>query len=300
MTTIGFAGLGAMGAPIAGRLLQGNQLYGTNRTRAKASALIERGLRWRDTPREIAAAAQVVFSMVTDDAALAAITSGPDGILAGLQPGALYIDMSTVSPAASRDLASQVLAAGATMIDAPVSGSVPAAETGTLAIMVRGPEAAFQAAAPLLHQLGSNVTHVGGNGQGLLLKLAINISLATQMLAFSEGMLLAERGGIDPGLAARAMTASAVGSPMLLARAPLVLDLPEQAWFEMRLMHKDIRLALEAARESGVPLPAASAAEAALSQAEDLGYGHRDIAGLRQVLARIPANAAADARPRAA
>jgi 3-hydroxyisobutyrate dehydrogenase-like beta-hydroxyacid dehydrogenase len=300
MTTIGFAGLGAMGAPIAGRLLQGNQLYGTNRTRAKASALIERGLRWRDTPREIAAAAQVVFSMVTDDAALAAITSGPDGILAGLQPGALYIDMSTVSPAASRDLASQVLAAGATMIDAPVSGSVPAAETGTLAIMVGGPEAAFQAAAPLLHQLGSNVTHVGGNGQGLLLKLAINISLATQMLAFSEGMLLAERGGIDPGLAARAMTASAVGSPMLLARAPLVLDLPEQAWFEMRLMHKDIRLALEAARESGVPLPAASAAEAALSQAEDLGYGHRDIAGLRQVLARIPANAAADARPRAA
>ncbi len=300
MTTIGFAGLGAMGAPIAGRLLQGNQLYGTNRTRAKASALIERGLRWRDTPREVAAAAQVVFSMVTDDAALAAITSGPDGILAGLQPGALYIDMSTVSPAASRDLASQVLAAGATMIDAPVSGSVPAAETGTLAIMVGGPEAAFQAAAPLLHQLGSNVTHVGGNGQGLLLKLAINISLATQMLAFSEGMLLAERGGIDPGLAARAMTASAVGSPMLLARAPLVLDLPEQAWFEMRLMHKDIRLALEAARESGVPLPAASAAEAALSQAEDLGYGHRDIAGLRQVLARIPANAAADARPRAA
>jgi 3-hydroxyisobutyrate dehydrogenase-like beta-hydroxyacid dehydrogenase len=300
MTTIGFVGLGAMGAPIAGRLLQGNQLYGTNRTRAKASSLIEHGLRWRDTPREVAAAAQVVFSMVTDDAALAAITSGPDGILAGLQPGALYIDMSTVSPAASRELASQVLAAGATMIDAPVSGSVPAAETGTLAIMVGGPEAAFRAAAPLLHRLGSNVTHVGGNGQGLLLKLAINISLATQMLAFSEGILLAERGGIDPGLAARAMTASAIGSPMLLARAPLVLDLPEQAWFEMRLMHKDIRLALEAARESSVPLPAASAADAALNQAEDLGYGHRDIAGLRQVLARIPAKAAADDRPRAA
>lgn len=300
MTTIGFAGLGAMGAPIAGRLLPGNQLYGTNRTRAKASSLIEQGLRWRDTPREVAAAAQMVFSMVTDDAALAAITSGPDGILAGLQPGALYIDMSTVSPAASRDLASQVLAAGATMIDAPVSGSVPAAETGTLAIMVGGPEAAFRAAAPLLHRLGSNVTQVGGNGQGLLLTLAINISLATQMLAFSEGMLLAERGGIDPGLAARAMTAAAIGSPMLLARAPLVLDLPEQAWFEMRLMHKDIRLALEAARESSVPLPAAAAADAALSQAEDLGYGHRDIAGLRQVLARIPANAAADAGPRAA
>ena len=206
-------GLGSMGAPLAGRLLGGNQVYGTNRTRAKASALIEQGLIWRDTPREAAAGAQVVFSMVTDDAALAAITSGPDGILAGLSPGTVYADMSTVSPQASRELARRVHWAGATMIDAPVSGSVPAAETGTLAIMAGGPKEAFQAVAPLLRRLGSSITHVGGNGQGLLLKLAINISLAAQMLAFSEGMLLAERGGIDPALAARAMTGSAIGSP---------------------------------------------------------------------------------------
>ena len=202
---------------------------------------------WRDTPREAAAGAEVVFSMVTDDAALAAITSGPDGILAGLWPGAIYVDMSTVSPQASRELARRVHWAGATMIDAPVSGSVPAAETGTLAIMAGGPDDAFQQVEPLLRRLGRSVTHVGGNGQGLLLKLAINISLATQMLAFSEGMLLAERGGIDPGLAARAMTESAIGSPMLKARVPLVLDLPEQAWFDVQLMHKDIRLALDTA-----------------------------------------------------
>ena len=309
MNRIGFVGLGSMGAPIAGRLLPGNQVQGTNRTKAKAVALIEQGLTWRDTPREAAAGAQVVFSMVTDDAALAAITSGPDGILAGLWPGTIYVDMSTVSPQASRELARRVRWAGATMIDAPVSGSVPAAKTGTLAIMAGGPAEAFDMVAPLLRRLGRSVTHVGGNGQGLLLKLAINISLAAQMLAFSEGMLLAERGGIDPGLAARTMTESAIGSPMLKARAPLALDLPEHPWFDVQLMHKDIRLALETARQSGVPLPAALAADSALSQAEKLGYGHRDIAGLFQALAQAaaapaeadePASSAVGAEPKAA
>jgi 3-hydroxyisobutyrate dehydrogenase-like beta-hydroxyacid dehydrogenase len=292
MTTIGFVGLGSMGAPLARRLLRGNRVYGTNRTPAKAAALLEQGLIWRDTPREVAAATTVVFSMVTDDAALAAITGGPDGVLAGLRPGTLYVEMSTVSPQASRELAGQVRAAGATMIDAPVSGSVPAANSGTLTIMVGGPETAFHAAKPLLYQIGDSVTHVGRNGQGVLLKLAINISLATQILAFSEGMLLAQRGGIDPRLAARAMTASAIGSPMLQARAPLVLDLPEQAWFDVELMHKDIRLALQAARGSNIALPAASAADRELSLAEQMGYGHRDIAGLYQVLARSAAQRA--------
>jgi 3-hydroxyisobutyrate dehydrogenase-like beta-hydroxyacid dehydrogenase len=303
MTAIGFVGLGAMGAPLAARLLPGNEVSGTNRTRAKAGALIEQGMIWRDTPREVASGAQVLFSMVTDDDALAAITEGPDGILAGLWPGTVYVDMSTVSPRASRDLARRVRAVGAIMIDAPVSGSVPAAESGTLAIMVGGPEEAFLTAQPLLRRLGRSVTHVGDNGQGLLLKLAINISLAAQMLAFSEGMLLAERGGIDPALAARAMTESGIGSPMLQARAPLVLDLPEQAWFDVQLMHKDIRLALDAARQSQVPLPAATAADGVLDRAEKLGYGHRDIASLFQVLAQAgagPGTPASDAASDAA
>jgi 3-hydroxyisobutyrate dehydrogenase-like beta-hydroxyacid dehydrogenase len=284
-----------MGAPIAGRLLEGNRVYGTNRTQSKAAPLIGRGLIWRATPHDVAAAADIVFSMVTDAAALAAITSGPDGILAGLRPGAVYVDMSTVSPLASRELAGLVHAAGAAMLDAPVSGSVPAAESGTLSIMVGGPERAFGTAEPLLRMLGSTVTYMGGNGKGLLLKLAINISLAAQMLAFSEGLLLAERGGIDRQLAADTMSASAIGSPMLKARVPLVLDLPEQPWFDMRLMHKDIRLALEAARgEHGIPLPTASAADSVLTTAEEMGYGHRDIAGFLEVLSRISAPAAPD------
>jgi 3-hydroxyisobutyrate dehydrogenase-like beta-hydroxyacid dehydrogenase len=288
MTTIGFAGLGAMGSRIAGRLLAaGHQVYGTNRTPGRAAALREAGLTWREVPREVAEQADVIFTMVADDAALDAVTSGPDGILAGLAPGQIYIDMSTVSPRASRELAERVRARGAEMLDAPVSGSVPAAEDGTLAIMAGGSETAFHRVEPLLRELGRSVTYVGGNGQGLILKLAINTSLAAQTLAFGEGLLLAERGGIDPKLALDVMTGSAIGSPALRARGPLMLDLPDEAWFDVRLMQKDIRLALGAAAASGVPLPSAQLADTMLTRATELGYGHRDLAALFEVLGRM-------------
>jgi 3-hydroxyisobutyrate dehydrogenase-like beta-hydroxyacid dehydrogenase len=287
MSTIGFVGLGEMGAAIAGRLLAaGHQVVGTNRTASKAAPLIERGLIWRDTPSEVAAAAATVFSMVTDDAALAAVTSGQRGILAGLSPGNIYVDMSTVSPAASRELAEDARARGARMLDAPVSGSVPAAQDGTLTIMVGGDEETYLAVEPVLRHLGT-VTRVGGNGQGLLLKLAINISLATQMLAFSEGVLLAERGGIDPALAVDVMAGSAVGSPMLTTRAPLILNPPDDAWFDIRLMHKDVRLALETARTLGVPVPTTTVTDKLLTTAGELGYNERDIAVLVEVLAEL-------------
>ena len=289
MTTIGFVGLGAMGSRITGRLLDaGHNVYGTNRTAAKAQAMIEHGLIWLDTPREVAAAAGVVFSMGTDDQALNAITTGPDGILAGLTPGKVYIDMSTVSPPASRQLAKHVRALGAEMLDAPVSGSIPQAETGTLAIIVGGNEDAFATVQPLLRELGQTITHVGTNGQGLVLKLAINISLAVQTLAFSEGLLLAERSGIDPHLAAAVMSTSSIGSPMLKARVPLLLDLPEHAWFDVALMAKDIQLALTAGNELAVPLPSAAAADEMLTRARQLGYAHRDLAALHEVLAHTP------------
>ena len=289
MSSVGFVGLGAMGSRLAGRLLDaGNELYATNRTKPKAQPLIERGMQWRDSPREVAAAAEVVFSMVTDDAALEAITAGPDGILAGLEHGKLYVDMSTVSPRSSRRIAEQVGLGGAQMLDAPVSGSIPQAESGTLAIFVGGSDEAFVSAAPLLRELGQTVTHLGANGQGLLLKLAVNISLAVQPLAFSEGLLLAERGGIDPGLAAEAMSSSSIGSPMLKARVPLLLDLPEQAWFDVAMMNKDIQLAREAADELAVPLPTADAAREMLARAIELCYAHRDLAAVHEVLAKSP------------
>jgi 3-hydroxyisobutyrate dehydrogenase-like beta-hydroxyacid dehydrogenase len=287
MSTVGFVGLGAMGSRLAGRLLDaGHRVCGTNRTRGKAQGLVDRGLIWGATPRDVAAAADVVFSMVSDDSALAAIAEGPDGILAGLRPGRVYVDMSTVSPRASTALAEEVEALGARMLDAPVSGSVPQAETGTLAIMVGGDGSAFQHAEPLLRELGQAVTHVGSNGQGLALKLAINISLAAQPLAFSEGLLLAERSGIDPRLAAEVMSSSPIGSPMLKARVPLFLNPDRSAWFDMTLMDKDIHLAREAAEQLGSPTPTAELAEQILDRARELGYEHRDIAAFREVLAQ--------------
>jgi 3-hydroxyisobutyrate dehydrogenase-like beta-hydroxyacid dehydrogenase len=172
------------------------------------------------------------------------------------------------------------------MLDAPVSGSVPQVQAGTLTIMVGGDEQAYARVEPLLRELGSP-THIGENGQGLVLKLAINISLAVQMLAFSEGLLLAERAGIDPTLARDVMTQSAIGSPMLKARADLVFDLPDEAWFDVSLMQKDIALALEAAHELGVAVPSATAADKVLRVALSLGYGRRDIAALFTVLGQL-------------
>lgn len=285
-TRIGFVGLGSMGGRLAGRLLYGNRVFGTNRTRSKAVRLIDKGLIWRDTPREVAEAADVVFSMVADDAALTAVTSGPDGILAGLQPGALYVDMSTVSPGASRELSRRVCSAGATMVDAAVSGGIPAAETGTLAIMVGGTEAGYRAAEALLLRLGSTVTHVGGNGQGLLLDLAVNITTAAQMIAFHEGVMLAAHGGIDPTVTARAMTEFANGPAMAKSGRPLALDVSTQAGRDAALMHKGVRLALETAHAFGLQLPVAAAVDRALGRVRESGRAYRGVVGRCEGVAR--------------
>jgi len=287
--TVGFVGLGAMGGRIAKRLLAaGYPVRGTNRTKAKGTSLVvDHGLIWCDTPREAAEGADVVISMVTDDTALEGVTAGTDGILAGLRANSVYIDMSTVSPAKSREVAERVRAAGAEMLDAPVSGSLPSAEDGTLTIMVGGGEATFALVEPILQELGSSVTRIGDNGQALLMKLAVNISLAEQMLAFSEGVLLAERGGIDVALAVDVLTKSAIGSPMLKTRGSFILELPEQALFDVELMSKDLHLALEAAAALRVPVPNAAVANQLFTAASAMGYADRDMAVVYQVLAEM-------------
>jgi 3-hydroxyisobutyrate dehydrogenase-like beta-hydroxyacid dehydrogenase len=288
--TIGFVGLGHMGGNMAARLLAaGYVVYGEQRNRAAAQQLIEQGLRWCGTAREVAEATEVVFTSLPNDRVLEEVASGPDGILAGLTAGKTWIDMSTVSPRASRELADRVRAGGAAMLDAPVSGSVPQVQAGTLTIMVGGERDAYARVESILRELGTP-THIGENGQGLVLKLAINISLAVQMLAFAEGLALADRDGIDRGIALDVMTQSPIGSPMLKARAPLVFDLPEDAWFDIQLMHKDIRLALAMGADAGLPLASAGAADQTLSRAEELGYGERDLAALFEVLERMTAH----------
>jgi len=284
LRTVGVVGLGHMGASMAARLLTaGYQIYGESRSRDETQHLVEQGLRWCDTPREVAEAAEFVITSLPDDRVLEDVAAGAHGILAGLSAGKIWVDMSTVSPRVSRQLARRARERGAAMLDAPVSGSVPQVKSGTLTIMVGGDADVYARVEPLLRELGTP-TRIGDNGQGLALKLAINISLAAQMLAFAEGLVLAEREGVDPKIAVAVMTQSPIGSAMLKARAPLVLDLPEDAWFDVRLLHKDIRLALSMARELAVALPSADVAEKALARAEELGYGGRDIAALYKVL----------------
>lgn len=286
MQAIGFIGLGHMGGNMAARYLaSGYTVYGETRSRDEAQWLTEHGLRWVTTPRAVAEAAEVVMTSLPDDDVVESVAAGPDGILAGLNEGKVWADLSTLSPGASRELAARVRrdGRGAQMLDSPVSGSVPQVKSGSLAIMVGGDANAFRRVEPVLRVLGTPV-YVGANGQGLVLKLAINVSLAVQMLAFSEGLLLADRDGIDPHLAAEVISESAIGSPMLKARVPLVLDHPEETWFDVSLMHKDIRLALAAAREHHVPLLSAEAADNVLARATDQGYSRRDIAAIFDVL----------------
>ena len=288
MQTIGFVGLGHMGGHMAARYLDaGYTVYGESRDRDRAQWLIDLGLQWVDTARGVAEAAEIVMTSLPNDEVVESVATGSDGILVGLRNGKVWADLSTLSPSASRARAARVQAEGngAQMLDTPVSGSVPQVKAGQLTIMVGGDADAYRRIEPVLRVLGTP-EHVGDNGQGLVLKLAINISLAVQMLAFSEGLLLADRDGIDPHLAAKVMTESAIGSPMLKARVPLVLDHPEETWFDVSLMRKDIGLALETGRERDVPLPSAEVAGKILARAVEGGYEHRDIAALYEVLGK--------------
>jgi 3-hydroxyisobutyrate dehydrogenase-like beta-hydroxyacid dehydrogenase len=285
--TIGLVGLGHMGGNMAARFLDaGYVVYGTARRRERAAWLVEKGMQWAENARELAARVDFALTSLPDDEAVELVAGGPDGLLAGLGAGKVWVDLSTISPRVSRELSARAAETGARMLDAPVSGSVPQVQSGTLTIMVGGDEAAYGRVEPVFRLLGTP-TRIGANGQGLALKLAINISLAVQMLAFSEGLLLAERDGVAPDLAAGVMSESPIGSPMLKARVPLLLDLPEEAWFDVGLMRKDIGLALAMAKELGVAAPSAEVAHDVLSEAIKQGFEHRDLAALLPTLGRL-------------
>jgi len=288
MANVGFVGLGVMGSRMVKRLLDaGHKVTGYNRTKSKAQWLVDAGMQWGETPRAVAQAADVILSMVTNTAALAAVTGGPDGLLAGLAQGKLYIDMSTVSPAASRELAAKVAAKGAKMLDAPVSGSVSTLEEGKLSIMVGGERDACERARPILEAIGPKVTHVGPNGLAVSMKIATNLSLAVQMLAFSEGVLLAEKSGIPRETAVEVLLNSVIASPMVKYRGPFVLQMPEEVWFDVNMMQKDLLLALEMGRELDVPLPTTAITNEMLTAARGMGLEKKDFAVLFKVLAKM-------------
>jgi len=288
MANLGYIGLGAMGGRMANRLLEkGHSVTGFNRTRSKAQWLIDRGMAWADSPRAVAEAADVIFVMVTDSKAVDTVASGPNGYLAGLRAGKVVIDSSTVSPAVSRDLAEKVRAKGADMVDAPVSGSVITLESGKLSVMVGGRKATFDQIKPILDDVGPKVTHVGDNGLALSIKIAHNLSLAVQMLAFSEGVLLAEKSGIAREVAVDVLTHSVIASPMVQYRGPFVLGLPEESWFDVNMMQKDMQLALEMGRRLDVPLPTTAVTNEFLTAARGMGLEKNDFAVIFNVLAQM-------------
>src|SRR5919201_3903287 len=288
MGELGFVGLGVMGSGVVRRLVDAGHVVAVwNRTHEKAVPLLEIGAEWAESPREVAERSDVVFTMVTNTAAVKAVTEGPDGILAGLRPGKVYVDMSTASPANTRRLADKVAAAGAQMLDAPVSGSVSTLEQGKLSIMVGGDAESFERVRPVLEAIGPKVFHLGPNGTAVTMKIAINLSLAVQMLAFSEGVLLAEKSGISRERAVEVMLASVIASPMVAYRGPFVLEQPDEAWFDVNMMQKDMNLALEMGRDLEVPLPTTAITNEFLTAANGMGIGDKDFAVIFDVLATM-------------
>ena len=288
MANLGFVGLGVMGSRMAKRLLDaGHSVTGYNRTKSKAQWLLDAGMKWADTPRAAAQSADIILSMVANTEALHAVTGGADGILAGLGAGKIYIDMSTVSPAASRELAKQVEAKGADMLDAPVSGSSITLEEGKLSFMVGGKREIFEKVLPYLQAIGPKATYVGGHGLAASMKVATNLSLAVQMLAFSEGLLLAEKSGIARATALEVLLNSVMASPMVKYRGPFVLKMPDEVIFDVNMMQKDLLLALEMGRQLDVPLPTTAITNQMLTAARGMGYAEKDFAVLFEVLAQM-------------
>lgn len=290
MGAVGFVGLGAMGSRLAKRLLDaGHSVVGYNRTPEKARQLVAAGMKLASSPKAVAEASEAVFSMVTDDAALRAVALGPDGIVAGLKPGAVYGEMSTVSPGVIREIAEAVVARGAAMLDVPISGSTITVEQGTASIAVGGDPAAMERARSyLLAMAPGGLTHVGPLGLAKTMKIATNLGLAVQMLAFSEAVLLAEKAGIARATAVEALMKSVIASPMVKYRGPFVVGkMPRDAWFPVPMIQKDLRLALDLGEKHGVPLPTTAIAQEMMTAARGSGLGDLDFAVVFDVLARL-------------
>jgi 3-hydroxyisobutyrate dehydrogenase-like beta-hydroxyacid dehydrogenase len=287
---IGFVGLGAMGALIVRRLMEaGHVVTGWNRSPEKAGELVCAGMLRGDSPRVVAERADVVFSIVTDAAAVRAVALGNDGILAGLRKGGIYLDMSTIAPDASREVAAEFAAAGAVMLDAPISGSPVTVVQGNASIMVGGDEAAFERVKPVLLAIGPKVTRIGGNGLACQMKIAINLLLMVEVIAFGEALALAEKGGVARETAVDAVLKSVAASPVLGYRGPFILEgkMPAVPLADVTLQQKDMILALDLGRKLGSPVPLAAAANEMMNACRGLGIDHNDFVVAHEVYRRL-------------
>ena len=287
---IGFVGLGAMGAGIVPRLMAaGHTVMGWNRSRDKAEPLIKAGMHFAATPRAAAAAADIVFSIVTDAAAVRSVALGEDGIAAGLKPGGVYIDMSTIAPDASRTISAEFARQGLTMLDGPISGSPVTLAQGNASLMVAGDKAAFQRVEPVLRAIGPKVTYIGASGLAVQMKIAVNLLLMVEVIAFGEAVALAEKGGVGRDIAVDAILKSVAASPVLGYRGPFILEgkMPAVPLADVTLQQKDMLLALELGRKLGSPVPLAAAANEMMNACRGLGIDHRDFVAAHEVYRRL-------------
>lgn len=287
---IAFIGLGTMGLGIVPRLIAaGHTVTGWNRTSEKAEPLLQAGMRWADSPRAAAGQSEIVFSIVTDAAAVRAIALGDEGIISGLRPGGIYLDMSTIAPQASRALAAEFAKAGLAMLDAPISGSPVTLAAGNASIMVGGDKAAFERVQPVLLAIGPKVTYIGASGLAVQMKIAINLILMVEVIAFGEGVALAEKGGVSRETAVDAILKSVAASPVLGYRGPFILEgkMPKVPLADVNLQQKDMILALDEGRRLGVPVPLAAAANEMMNACRGLGLDHNDFVTAHEVYRRL-------------
>jgi 3-hydroxyisobutyrate dehydrogenase-like beta-hydroxyacid dehydrogenase len=275
---IGLIGLGLMGRPMGLNLLKaGHTLTVWNRTASRAESLVAAGAKLAESPREVASSSDVLLTIVSDPPALEEVLWSKDGVLSGLRRGSIYIDSSTVSPALARKISAACAERGARFLDAPVTGGTWGAEKGELVFMVGGEAETLKAVEPILGALSKRWFHLGPNGAGQIIKLAMNLILALQVDALAEALALVTGAGIQGEKLVEVMQSSMARAPILDIKAPLLLKGEYPPSFPLRLMHKDLGLALDLANQIGVPLPATAAARETYSAVkgaakEDLDY----------------------------
>jgi 3-hydroxyisobutyrate dehydrogenase-like beta-hydroxyacid dehydrogenase len=244
---------------------------------------------WADTPRAVAGQSEIVFSIVTDAKAVKACALGPDGIVSGLAKGGIYIDMSTIEPDESRAIAAQFAKAGSIMLDGPLSGSPVTVVQGNASVMIGGDEQAFERVKPVLLAIGPKVTRIGGNGLACQMKIAVNLLLMVEIIAFGEAVALAEKGGVSREAAVDAILKSVAASPVIGYRGPFILEgkMPEVPLADVTLQQKDMMLALNLGRTLGSPVPLAAAANEMMNACRGLGIDGNDFVVAHQVYRRL-------------
>ena len=287
---IGFIGLGAMGQVIVPRFIAaGYHVTGWNRSRERANPLVEKGMRWADGPAAVAAASDVTFSIVTDGAAVKTVALAENGVIAGMKPGGVYVDMGTIAPDVTRAVAAEFAKRGLSMLDAPLSGSPVTVEQGNASLMIGGDRNTFERIEPVLRVIGPKVTYIGASGQAATMKLAVNALLMVEVIAFGEAVALAEKGGVAREVALDAILKSVTAAPVLGYRGPFILEgkMPKVPLADVTLQQKDMLLVLDMARKFGSPVPLAAAANEMMNACRGLGLDRNDFVVAHEVYRRL-------------